>query len=592
MTRRTLSRRLRRHTATFSLLAAAAVSTALAAGGPSSKPAPALTLAACKLPGIEREVRCGTLEVFEDRAAGRGRKIPLRVAVLPATGKERAPDAMFFFDGGPGASAVADASSVAEEWAKINESRDIVLVDVRGTGESNGLQCAVLQQKAGVLGFLESFLPVPGVQTCRETLEKHADLRLYTTALAVDDVDDVRAALGYDRIDVGGGSYGSFAALTYLRRHPGHVRTMAIEGVVPPDFRLPLPFARDAQTALDQVAAACAADTACHAAFPDVNGDVNKLLERLEREPAAASARATNGELVQFTLSRSAAAQALRYMLYNPMTAAQLPLQVHLAAQGDVKLLAETTYTVGGIMSDSSDGFYLSVTCSESVPFFTDAEAEAAAAHTFLGNFRSRAQKAACAVWPRGDAADVNQPLHTSVPVLLVSGERDPVTPARNAAALAATLPHALHIVVPGGAHGMGGLEAGPCLGGILARFVESGSEQGVDTSCVAKLPKLPFMLSDTRGPDVEVPAATLERYAGTYVMAQGAEFVVTHKGDHLVVSFGDGEPNALSPVSLTRFSVNGMPPGFFVDFVVDGDKVTGLTLEVGPNGRRELTRK
>ena len=559
---------------------------------PASGSAASLALAPCKLPGLEREARCGTFEVWEDRAAARGRKIGLRVVLLPASGAERASDAMFYFEGGPGMSAVASAPDVAAEWAEINATRDVVLVDVRGTGLSNGLQCPTLQQKAGVLGFLESFLPVPDVEACRAAAEKRADLKLYTTALAVDDVDDVRAALGYERIDVGGGSYGSFAALTYLRRHPDHVRAVAVQGVVPPNARLPLQFARDAQLALDQVIAACNHEPACHAKFPDVAGDIARALARLEKEPAPATVRAANGERVEFKLSRNAAAQSLRYMLYSPMTAAQIPLQAHLAAAGDVSPLAETAYIFGGMMTDTSDGYYLSVTCTEDVPFFTDAEAAQAAKDTFLGEFRVHAQKAACAAWPRGDAADVNQPLRSNVPVLLISGERDPVTPARDAAAIAKDLPHALHIVVPGGAHGMAGLGAGTCLSGIVGRFIARGSEQGLDTSCIGKIAPLAFVLADTRAPEITLPAATLDHYAGTYTGDKGGELIVSRKGDHLEVSFGEGDANALTAVTPTRFSVNGLPPGFFVEFLLQGDAVTGVRLEAGPTDAHVLQRK
>lgn len=551
-----------------------------------------LALAPCKLPGVERPARCGTFEVFEDRAAATGRTIPLRVAVLPAAGAERAPDAVFYFNGGPGDSAVGAAADVAAEYAEVNRARDLVLVDVRGTGASNGLQCEALRRRDGVLGFLESFLPVVGVEACREALAGRADLRLYTTALAVDDVDDVRAALGYASIDLAGGSYGSFAALTYLRRHPQRVRAVFVQGVVPPASRLPLDTAKNAQIALDQVIAACAADAACHAAFPDVAGDVERALARLERQPATARLRAADGERVELSLSRNAAAQSPRYMLYSPLTAAQIPLYVHLAANGDFSPLAEMAYVVGGLMSDSAEGFYLSVTCTESVPFFTAAEAEAAAAHTFLGTFRARAQQAACAAWPRGDAADVNAPLRASVPVLLLSGERDPATPARDGAAVAAGLERALHLVVPGGAHGMAGLDAGACVTGVVARFFDTARVEGLDTRCIAAIKPLPFVLADERVPEIELPAATLDLYAGTYAGEDGWEVVVRRRGDHLEVALGEGEANAITPITPTRFRVNGLPPGFFVEFVREGSGIAGVRLEAGSKDTHFLRRK
>lgn len=550
-----------------------------------------LQLAPCKVPGIEREVRCGTFEVYENRATATGRKIPLRVAVLPATGAARQPDPMIYFNGGPGESAVAAATDLQGEWGAINRSRDILLVDVRGTGLSNGLQCEALRHQAGVLGFLESFLPPDGVRVCRKELETRAELNLYTTALAVDDMDDVRAALGYERVNVGGGSYGSFAALTYLRRHPKHVRTLVIQGIVPPDARLPLHFARDAQDALDAVLAACARDTACHAAFPDPAGDIASILTRLEKEPASVRVEAADGQLVEFKLSRNAAAQSLRYMLYLPIAAARIPLQAHLATQGDFSPLAETAYMFGHLMTDISDGFYLSVTCAEDVPYFTADDAARAATGTFLLDFRAKAQQAACAEWPRGEAGDVNGPLRSAVPVLLISGERDPVTPARDGAHVAAGLTHALHVVVPGGGHGMAGLDAEECLNGIVTQFVEAGGAGGVDIGCVARIPALPFVLADERTPAVDLPPATLERYAGTYAMADGTETVVRHAGNRLEVLLDPGEANALTPVSPTRFKVNGAPPGFFVEFTVQGDVVAGMVLEMGAK-KYSLTRK
>jgi pimeloyl-ACP methyl ester carboxylesterase len=556
---------------------------------------PRLALAPCKLPGLEKEAQCGTFEVFEDRAARSGRKIPLRVAVLPATGPDRAPDPLFFFNGGPGDSAVKAASGMAHQWAEVRKKRDIVLVDVRGTGESNGLACKALQGHQGVLGYMESFLPVPGVRACRLELEPRADLRLYTTTPAVDDVDDVRAALGYDRINLNGGSYGTLAALVYMRRHPEHVRTAVLEGLVLPDSRLPLYFAHDAQVALDQVLAACAKDAACHAAFPDPAGDVSRVLATLEKVPAKATVRdAKTGKPVEIVLSRSAVAQTIRYMLYIPVTAAQIPLQIHLAARGDYVPLAETAYLFGNFVTSTSDGFYLSVTCAEDVALFDAKEAAEAAKGTFLGDFRARVQKAACAEWPRGSVPPgFEKPVSAKAPTLLVSGERDPVTPAYWAERAARTLPRSLRIVIPGGGHGVEGLKGiEECVDRIAARLVESGTEKGIDTSCVAKIQPVPFLLRDERVAEVQLGAAELDRFAGAYVSGDGGEIVVRREGDVLRMQMGEGDAPALAPVGKTRFRILGAPSGFFVEFELEGESVSGMVMEEGPGGKERLRRK
>ena len=206
---------------------------------PATAPPPAtLALAPCTIPGIPgiaRSVRCGRFEVWEDRAARAGRKIALRVVVVPASGPDRAGDPIVPFAGGPGEAVVDDAGGAATPYAELNRRRDLVLIDVRGTGDSNSLACAALRTREGILGVLDGFLPVAGVKACRQALEPRAALAQYTTSNAVDDVDDALGALGYDRVNLVGASYGTFAALEYLRRHPARVRTVALEGVVPPD---------------------------------------------------------------------------------------------------------------------------------------------------------------------------------------------------------------------------------------------------------------------------------------------------------------------------------------------------------------------
>ena len=565
----------------------------VAAANPAAQGSP-LSLAPCKVPGIEREVRCGRFDVYEDRAKAAGRKVSLRVVVLPATGPAREPDPIFIFEGGPGESAVENASGEAAAGAELNRKRDFVLVDVRGTGESNGLKCEALRGHQGVLGYLESFLPVAGVRACRRELEGRADLTLYTTTLAVDDVDDVRAALGYDRINIEGGSYGTFAALNYMRRHSEHVRTAVLQGIVPPDTRMPLHFARFAQTALDQVIAACAREASCHAAFPDTAGEIRDVLARLEKHPVEVVIKdSETGKPVTVTLGRSAAAQTIRYMLYMSITAAQIPLQAHLAAGGDFSRLAEMAYLFGNLVTSMSDGFYLSVTCAEDLPLFALPDAEEAARGTFLGNFRSRVQKAACAEWPQGRTpAGFTEPVRSDVPTLLMSGERDPVTPASSGDLAARTLPHSKHIVVPGGGHGYDGEKGLECLDRIAAAFVERGSEKDLDTSCVAAIQPVPFALRDDRGAEVALTTAELDRFAGVYAGANGRELTVRREGTSLRLVMGEDRAALLTAIGPARFRVEGAPPGFFVEFQSEGAAVTGLRMEQGPNDIETMKRK
>jgi pimeloyl-ACP methyl ester carboxylesterase len=201
---------------------------AIAADQHATKPA-RLELTPCELPGVKEKVRCGTYEVFEDRAARKGRKITLKIVVAAATGPTSAPDPFVYIPGGPGSSATEDAPGVAELFAGVRARRDLVFIDQRGTGGSHPLNCNFFDP-ADLQSYLGYFFPLDDVRKCRQELELKANLKLYTTPIAMDDLDEVRAALGYERVNLFGASYGTRARIVYLKRHPTHVRTVTLTG--------------------------------------------------------------------------------------------------------------------------------------------------------------------------------------------------------------------------------------------------------------------------------------------------------------------------------------------------------------------------
>src|SRR3989440_4095718 len=172
-----------------------------------SNPHRKLELKPCIVAGVTKDALCGQYEVYEDRAKKAERKISLNVMVLPALVDKPAPDPIFYLQGGPGGA----ATSVAPTWimTQMHRTRDVVLVDQRGTGNSNPLQCNFRGDANDMRGYFVEGATPEGARLCRSELEKNADLRLYTTTIAMADLDDVRVALGYDRINVYGGSYGS-----------------------------------------------------------------------------------------------------------------------------------------------------------------------------------------------------------------------------------------------------------------------------------------------------------------------------------------------------------------------------------------------
>ena len=456
-----------------------------------------LVLNDCQIQGFSGKAKCGAYEVFENRATKKGRKITLKIVLLQATSDKREPDPFVYFAGGPGSAATDDASGIAQAFPQILAHRDMLFVDQRGTGGSHPLSCKFYDQ-ADLQTFLGYFFPLDEVRKCREQLEANSDLKLYITTIAADDMDEIRAALGYERLNLFGGSYGTRAALTYLKRHPQHVRTATLHGVSPTDHFMPSDFPQQTERALQGVLSDCLADKQCSEAFPNIKNEAKAVLEQLIKGPV--EVEITNRKLnepVKVKLSRDLAAEAIRYMLYSPVPAGRVPLALHLASQGNYVPL--TNLAIGyraNLVASGSNGMYLSITCAEDLPWIKPGEGERMAANTFLGDYRLRQQREACALWPRADIErDYSQPVKSDVPVLILTGEWDPVTPPANGERIAKTLTNSLNIVVPHGAHGLDGLEGMDCIDGLIVEFVERGITKGLDTACVKNIRRKGFAL-------------------------------------------------------------------------------------------------
>jgi pimeloyl-ACP methyl ester carboxylesterase len=454
---------------------------------------PRLVLAPCTLPDVDvaMKAQCGTLTVYENRASKSGRTIGLRVVVFRATGPNRAPDPVFFIAGGPGSSIVEEAAYISLDSVGLRKQRDLVLVDQRGTGGSHPIICQFYGPPDSLQSYFGDFTPVAAVRRCRDTYAKDTDVTQYTTTIAVADLDDVRAALGADRINLVGGSYGTRASQEYMRRHPERVRSATLFGLVPPSVHMPQHFALDAQRSLDAVVAECAADTVCRAAFPQLATEVRTVFDRLARAPATVTVEhPVTKRPVTVSLTRDMVAETLRYMLYVSQSASLVPVVMHEAATGDLTWLARRSLRARWAEGKGTfDGLYVAITCAEDVPFTDAAREVAEATGTFLGDYRMRQQRAACEVWGRSPVpADFATPVRSDAAVLLVTGAYDPVTPPRNAVEVARTLPNSVTIVVPSGGHGLDGLEGLACIDRLQREVIERGNIASLDTSCVAKI--------------------------------------------------------------------------------------------------------
>jgi pimeloyl-ACP methyl ester carboxylesterase len=436
--------------------------------------------------------------VSENRTAATGRTIALRIVVLPATSPDRAEDPVVYLAGGPGQAATELIGETSLVDDALRGRRDLVFADQRGTGGSNALICQFYGPPDNLQSYFDAFLPLEKVRACRAALERKADLAQYTTAASVADLEAIRLALGYRALNLVGVSYGTRLAMEYVRRYPDRVRSVVLDGPVPPGMHAPEGFGRLAAGALDGVLDECRSSAPCAAAYPALRERTVDLFDRLRRASVTArvshpTARGVEGDV---TLTRDHVAEAIRYMLYTSQGASYVPLFLHEAAGGNFAPLAG--FLLQWRHRGTFDGLYLSITCAEDVPLVA-AAAAAEDAPTFLGGYRVRQQRAACAVWPRGAGpADHTTPVSATVPTLISSGMLDPVTPSSNGDEIAKTLPRSMHVRIPFGGHSPAGLAGVECVSTLKRRFIETARVDALDASCTSRVFRPGFVISPT----------------------------------------------------------------------------------------------
>lgn len=476
-------RRLRARTLLFTLL-----TVPFAAAHATARPEPPTH--ACRIQGVATEMQCGTLKRALDPAQPGGMQIDIHYLVVPARSRNKAADPVLMLAGGPGQSAIALAPQITGMLHRLNNRRDLVFIDQRGTGESAPLECPdeaeqPLRQRLDEAAMLQA------IRTCRDTLQKlpYGDLRFFTTTLAMQDMDAVREQLGIAQWNLLGGSYGTRAALEYQRQFPQHVRRTIIDGVAPPDMVLPQSLSPDAQAQLDAMLDACEHEAACRARYPALRREWTELLRSLPRLVQVRDP--LTGELGRFTLTPATLLRNVQPALYAPALTAALPAAIHAAAQGRFDGLIGLAGVVGGGKNSRiATGMHFSVVCAEDAPRMQSGAAEG---HDF-GAHQAQLYEQVCRFWPRGEVpATFYTVPPAKTPMLLLSGGADPVTPPRHAERMAKALgPLARQQIVPQAGHGVMAL---PCMAEVLFRFVDASSDADalkIDTQCAARIPRPP----------------------------------------------------------------------------------------------------
>jgi len=446
-------------------------------------------------PGIK--ARCGSMVRPQDPSDPGSPEITLRVAVVPALNLSPAEDPVVPLAGGPGQGVVQFYSAYAAAFEPARRNRDILLVDQRGTGDSARMDCPFDDEiLEGEYSVEET---VRYIEDCLEQLPH--DPAYFTTSVAVTDLEAVREALGYSALNLYGVSYGSRVAQHFARRYPDSTRTIVLDGVVPPQKALGPEIATESQKAVDNILARCAADPQCNERFPGIESSFGELVERLRDEPVLVSVPHPNtGRIEELNFGLPEFAGAIRLLAYHPNSIALLPLLVHEAVNGNyVPLASQYQMTVLSLAEAIALGMHNAVMCNEDTPFYDKTTIDYAGLEaSYMGGLQLEALEAICSVWPAGPVdAEFKVPLATDLPVLLLSGDADPITPPAYADQAMVDLGNARHLV--GRNQGHGQIAVG-CMPRIVADFFESADPGALDTECLDRSFVMPFFL-DFSGP-------------------------------------------------------------------------------------------
>jgi pimeloyl-ACP methyl ester carboxylesterase len=462
-----------------------------------SAAADALPLVQCRLEHPLKltsvEARCASLSVPLDRSRPDAEKIALHVALVPALNRRSTSAPLFLLAGGPGQSASDLYVAQSAAFARINRDHDIVLVDQRGTGRSSALDCEYPED------WQEPVDPMPALrQATQACLAKFGDrVRFYTTSIAVQDLEAVRAALGYEQVDLYGASYGTRVAQLYMRRFPTRTHAAILDGVSYPEQIIGPDTPKDGERALQLIVARCKTAQDCAAAYPDLQQELDGLLKQFGTQRIGMTLEDPNdGNPKQIEFTRSILAAALRFLSYSATQAALLPALIHQAAHGSLKpLAAQTVMSTRQIGDQLAAGMQYSVLCSEDAPFISTASIDRAAlGKTYQGTDQIDAMLEVCKLWPRGPMdPDLHSPLHSDVPTLLLSGEADPVTPPADAERAAQGLTAKRLVVLGGEGHGQLNVS---CVPRLMAAFLNAPDPEGLDTACLRSHSVEPFFVN------------------------------------------------------------------------------------------------
>lgn len=444
------------------------------------------------------DAQCATLTVPLNYDDPEGQSIELHVAKLIAQTSNPAPDPFTLIAGGPGQSATESFPAVSYAFRHIRAERDIILLDQRGTGLSNKLECASDNDDEEALVFNQEKAEAAS-KACRDSLD--VDPRFFTTSVAVKDLERLRESLNFQQWNIYGVSYGTRVGLHYLRRYPANVRTIILDAVVPPDVVLGPEIALVAEQSLLRLFNRCEENTGCNNAFPNLRDGTFELLTKLKNKPVELQYEDINtGQLRDMTFTDRHLAVTMRLMSYSAHGSAILPSMLYDAIDNNnfSSLARQSQIQISGLDSALAGGMYNAVICTEDEPYIPTDFDRSELEKTYLGAELLDAMNSSCRAWDKGIIDDdFKTPVASDVPALIMSGSDDPVTPPDYGDRIAQHLSRSTHVINNNQSHMQAALGCTPLL---MAEFINTASVEELPIDCLERV-RAPAFFINANGP-------------------------------------------------------------------------------------------
>ena len=447
-----------------------------------------LTLKNCHVDGIRAQVKCGKLQVLENYNKADGDRITINFVVLPAIDNSDDNTPLMFLAGGPGQAAAELAAGLTNVFYEVRKTRDLILVDQRGTGASHPLQCEDAVEQ-NVYALTPEDFSTQDIKDCLTNLT--GDLSQYNSENAIRDFEAVRIALGHKQINIYGGSYGTRAGLVYMRMFPDSLRSVVLDSVGPIEVPIGL-FGQSSARSFNLLLKNCQKESSCQQAFPQLEQEFQTLLTRLEERPIKVEITHPRlGTQTTFVISKAKFLGTIRSQLYSVATRSLVPLMIHQAYLGNYMPLAGlVAQTEGG--QGIYIGLLFNITCNEDYPRIAETDFEQDANNNFGDDDSQLSFKMVCPLWPQYRPSETfYKPVTADIPTLILSGELDPVTPPSNGEYSAKSLPNNHHIIVKNAAHTVA---MNTCASDIIHEFLTLLNPKTLDESCLEDIPNESFM--------------------------------------------------------------------------------------------------